>query len=326
MNIISRGFVCKITVYKKRMKKRTEKQIKKNEPIVCITNLCNQKCVFCSRGDFNPADTKIGIEKKINFFKNSICIEGGEPMLSRKVYKWAAYAKKKKVKDIILVTNGFNLEKPHIVKKLLDAGITMFNVHFPSHNEKLFDILTQTKGNFPSRVAAVKNLINIAGPHKVRLTMVVNSVIYKYMEDYAKFIVDNFSDILYIEINMIKVLGYVEERRWLVPRLKVVKSRLLKAFKILEKANMKFLTDGFPLCYLNGFEHKSIDVFKMGHSRDTLYLDEKNLAPSCFKCSLKKLCSGLRTDYSELYGYSELKPSRKNSVPIILKSRNQLRG
>lgn len=246
-------------------------------------------------------------------------------MLSRKVYKWTAYAKEKKVKDIILVTNGFNLEKPELVQKLLDAGITMFNVHLPAHNEKLFNLLTGTKGNFSRRIKAIKNLIRIAGPNRVRLTMVVNSVIYKYMGEYAKFIADNFRDILYIEVNMIKVLGYVKERLWLVPKLKSIKPHLLKMFKTLDKNQIKFLTDGFPLCYLNGFEHMSIDVFKLVHSKSELYLGEKNPAPPCVKCSLRKLCPGLRTDYSNLYGYSELKPSGKNPAPIIRQSRNQLR-
>ncbi len=302
-----------------------KKETNKKEPIICITDLCNQNCLYCSRGNAKPKISKKSIEEKINFFKDSICIEGGEPMLSRKVYKWTAYAKEKKVKDIILVTNGFNLEKPKIVQKLLASGITMFNVHFPAHNEKLFDLLTGTKGNFSRRIEAIKNLMAIAGANRVRLTMVVNSVIYKYMPEYAKFIADNFPDILYIEINMIKVLGYVEERLWLVPKLKVIKPHLLKMFKVLDKNQIKFLTDGFPLCYLNGYEHMSIDVFKLAHSKSALYLGEKNMAPPCAKCSLRKLCPGLRTDYFNLYGYSELKPSIKSPSPIIKGSRNQLR-
>ncbi|MCK5583018.1 MAG: hypothetical protein KAI33_04475, partial [Elusimicrobiales bacterium] len=75
----------------------------------------------------------------------------------------------------------------------------------------------------------------------------------------------------------------------------------------------------------NGYEHMSIDVFKLAHSKSALYLGEKNSAPPCAKCSLKKLCPGLRTDYLGLYGYGELTPSRKSSAPIIKGSRNQLR-
>ena len=124
---------------------------------------------------------------------------------------------------------------------------------------------------------------------------------------------------------MIKVLGHVEKRAWLVPRLKEIKPYLKKALGILKKNNIKFLTDGFPLCYLPDFEYSSIDAFKIRHSGDSLYLGEKKKSKACLKCSLKNLCSGLREDYKELYGDSELEPSKKNPKNIIKKSRHQLK-
>ena len=299
--------------------------MKKNEPIICITSACNQKCVFCSRGGYDPVDTPARIKKLVSEFKDSICVEGGEPALSKNLLKWVAYAKERGTRDIILVTNGTGLEKAAFVEALLNAGVTMFNVQIPAHNGKLFDLLTRTRNNFEKRVAAIKNLIAVAGGDKVRLTFVVNSLTGRFLPQYAAFITANFPGILYIEINMIKVLGHVEKRTWLVPRLAAIKPDLLRAFKVFDKGGVKFLTDGFPLCLTPGYEDRSIDTFKLGHVKGALYLGEKKQCGACAKCTLNNICPGLRTDYLDLHGSAGLKASRKDPDPIIKKAANQLR-
>lgn len=299
--------------------------MKKNEPIICITNACNQQCVFCSRGGYEPADTPGRIKRLIGEFKDSICVEGGEPALAKDLLKWVAYAKARGTRDIILVTNGSGLERTAFVEDLLKAGVTMFNVQIPAHNCKLFDLVTGTRNSFAKRVAAVKNLLAVAGGDRVRLTFVVNSVTGRFLPQYARFIAANFPGILYIEINMIKVLGHVEKRTWLVPRLAAVKPDLLKAFKAFDKSGVKFLTDGFPLCVTPGYEDRAIDTFKLGHVKGALYLGEKKQCGVCGKCSLKGICPGLRADYLELYGPAELRASKKEPGPIIKKAANQLK-
>lgn len=299
--------------------------IKKHEPIICIIGRCNQACIFCSRGGYDPQDSPRRIRRLINSFKDSICVEGGEPALAGDLLDWVGYARGRGTRDIILVTNGSKLENPGFVRELLDAGVTMFNVQVPAHNAKLFDLLTGTKNNFEKRAAAVRNLLAEAGGDRVRLTLVVNSPIGRFLPQYAKFIVRNFPKILYIEINMVKVLGHVEKRTWLVPRLADIKRGLLKAFGILDKGGVKFLTDGFPLCATPGYEDRAIDTFKLAHAKGGLYLGEKKRCAACAKCTLKKICAGLRADYLELYGSAELKPSKKAPGPIVKKAANQLR-
>lgn len=299
--------------------------MKKNEPIICITGACNQKCVFCSRGGYNPVDTPGRIKMLVRNFKDSICVEGGEPALSKDLLKWVAYAKARGTRDIILVTNGTGLEKTAFVEDLLKAGVTMFNVQIPAHNGKLFDLLTGSRNNFEKRVAAIKNLIAVAGGDRVRLTFVVNSLSGKFLPQYAGFIAENFPGILYIEMNMLKVLGHVEKRTWLVPRFSAIKPGLLKAFRLFDKRGVKFLTDGFPLCMTPGYEARSIDTFKLAHVKGALYLGEKKRCAVCAKCTLQKICPGLRADYLELYGSAELRASGKAPGPIIKKAANQLR-
>jgi len=243
-------------------------------------------------------------------------------MLAKNLEKWVAFARTRRVRDIILLTNGFGLGKPAAVGKLLKLGVTMFNVNFPAHNQKLYDLLTCTKGNFKTAVSMIKNLINTTGPDRVRLTLVANTVIAGHMKDYAEFLVGNFPGLFYVEINMVKVLGAVNKNKWLVPRLSDMKPHLLETFSALEQGKVYFITDGFPLCFMEGFEGHSIDTRFM-ISRGRPATRENCHAKPCLTCALKKLCPGPRKDYLRIYGSSELTPSRKDPAAIIETTRRR---
>ena len=151
--------------------------------VVLLNKKCTQRCIFCSRDHRMAEHTPGQIEQIMEQFSDSISFEGGEPTLFGGLLKWVRRAKAKKIKEIILLTNAARFSDIAYIRKLLEAGVTMFNVNLPAHDERIFDALTQTKGGFKRRVEAVKNLIRVAGRDKVRLTLVVNSVMYRYLRD-----------------------------------------------------------------------------------------------------------------------------------------------
>ncbi|HII65733.1 TPA: radical SAM protein [Candidatus Woesearchaeota archaeon] len=284
-----------------------------------ISRVCNQRCVFCSRGaevvQYSPARIRAVIAEH----KDSVCFEGGEPTLAPDVFKWIRHAKKSGVRDIVLVTNGHGLEDPALARRYLAAGVTLFNVNMPAHTEQAYDAVTQTRGNFPRRVAAVKNLIAAAGPKKVRLTFVVNTLMLKSMPAYAAFILREFPGLFYVEINALKLLGNSAARRWLVPPLSAAAPYLQKTFKLLSGGGLNFLTDGFPLCYMKGYEQHSIDAQAMARGETKFSMGEKGNCPPCARCTLAPLCSGPRKDYTALFGWKELRPSKLDPAAVLAK-------
>ena len=242
----------------------------------------------------------------------------GEPTLSRDLEKWVRRARDQGKADIILCTNGVRLSDADYVKRLCESGITLFNVNLPAHEERLFDLLTRTRGQFHARLAALGTLISIAGGKKVRLNLVVNSLNSLVIPLYARFVKETFPEIFYIEFNLIKVLGYVHRRPYLVPRLRDVAPRLSQAMDYMTRVNMKFIADGFPLCVMDGYEYAAIDAVKR-YCGDGLYMEEKAKTSRCAECSLAAICAGPRVDYVQLYGDEELTPSRKDPRPIIAK-------
>lgn len=291
-------------------------------PIVCLTAACNHRCLFCSRSGYLKADKPAKIRRLLSAGPPDVCLEGGEPMLSKDLPRWAAYAKKKGVRDIILVTNGYGLNDREKVLSLLRAGVTMFNVNLPAHTGKLFDLLTQTNGNFAGTVSAVRTLIAAAGPKAVRVTFVISSANYKYLPDYAVFAAKTFPGLFYAEFNLVKDLGAVTGRRWLIPRLSEVEGPLLKACRILSRAGLLFMVEGVPLCRMPGFEAHNIDTRLLVLSGAPSN-PEKAQAGPCAGCSLRGICAGARKDYLELYGDADLKPSKKAPLGIVSATRKK---
>ena len=277
------------------------------EPNIFLTDKCNQQCLFCS----SVGEDRLQNEKEINYCvlnsKDTISIEGGEPTLSRDLSRWVRFAKNKGVKEIILCTNGATFSDKKSVLSLVRDGVTLFNVNFPSHIEKIFNALTQTKGLFKKRLENLGRLFKCAGGERVRFTFVINKLNYLTMRAYAEFIKDRFPGVSYIEFNMIKIKGSVKKRTYLVPRLSEIAPYLRSALKFCADNGVKCLVDGMPVCLIKEFKEASIEAFKLD-AGDYTYMNEKTKPARCKGCALGKICAGPRKDYVDMYGDCELKP------------------
>ena len=284
-------------------------------PNIFLGSACNHDCLFCSEGLEDKTLSDEEIRAVIATKPDTLSIEGGEPTLDRRLPEWVRLARETGVRDIILCTNGVRLRDPDYVRELCEAGVTLFNVNFPAHLEKVFDVVTRRQGQFVGRLEAIRVLINQAGGGRVRLNCVVHRTNFAILEDYVRFVRHQFPEIFYIEFNLVKVLGYVKRRRYLVPRLDEMTPRLLAALALMDLLKMKYICDGFPLCRLPDHEHAAIDAYKL-MTGDSLYMEEKEKSPRCVGCSLGKLCAGPRADYLRIHGDGELSASTRASAPI----------
>ncbi|NNN04455.1 MAG: radical SAM protein [Elusimicrobia bacterium] len=282
------------------------------DPNIYLNTHCNIDCVFCSSVNEYRLTSDDDIRRLILANKHTISFEGGEPTLSKDLPKWVRFAKENGVRETVLCTNAAVFENTDRIEELVTAGLDVFNVNFPAHIDRLYDAITQTRGYFHRRVKAVKNLIETAGGAKVRLHVVVNKFNYKIMPDYARFVREEFPGIFFVEFNIVKVLGYVKQRKFLVPTLTDMEPYLLESWARLRRCGIRFMTDGFPLCATPGFEEDSIDAWKLARL-ERRYINEKAQTPRCTGCTLVELCPGPRRDYVLLHGDGELRPSRKSA-------------
>lgn len=277
--------------------------------VLPIINQCNQNCFFCAAGG---REDNVGLEYVFQVMdreKESVAISGGEPTLSRNLFKIIEYAKEKKLK-IELQTNGVTLSYFELTKKLAKEGVDLFNVNFPSHLEEVTDKITQTKGLLPKRIEGIKNLERVNA--NIRLTHVINSFNYKHLEDFIDYIKNNFKQIEYIQFSFIKIMGSVCGSEWMVPPYNDVQPYLLNALKKCAKYKIKFLIDHIPICYLPGFEDCHADFQKISEGADTYFSrKEKIKLKECRGCRLGEFCYGVRRDYIETFGKKNIVPASR---------------
>jgi len=297
------------------------------EPMISINNICNHRCIFCSR-KIEPPTSPNEAKEIVKKFKHSISIEGGEPLLHKDIIQIVKGVKKEGVREVIIATNGFSLDKKERVKELVNAGVDVFNFNFPSHIKKLYEVLTQSK-DYEKTILAIKNCIEIGGYKRVRITYVINALNYKYISKFADFVKSEFGNVFYVELNMIKVLGKVRKRHYLVPKLTDIHSYIINGFKRFEENNIHFISDGIPLCYMTGFEDRNIDAqVRVWNMNVWIAPNEKSHFKPCNDCVLKQICSGPRKDYVKIYGFSELKTIKDKNVlsDIVKKIKNMKLG
>ncbi len=187
---------------------RKKKEKVNSQTIIFLIEQCNQNCLFCSGSEREKMDNR-EIRREILMTKGAVIFEGGEPTISKNLLNWIKVAKNSGVKEIVLVTNGVLLSSMDFAKKLINSGITLFNISFHSHRKSLYNLITQSDC-YSLAIRGLKNLVWLGAAPKTRLTFVIAKVNYRTMPGYVEWVRKNFPGIFYIAFNYIKVLGKVK--------------------------------------------------------------------------------------------------------------------
>jgi MoaA/NifB/PqqE/SkfB family radical SAM enzyme len=100
-----------------------------------VTDLCNLKCLGCSRQKMTGPKTLDQIKEEVSFLKrwrncDNISIAGGEPLLHPNILEAIAFIRQSGIKPILL-TNGIKLDREMVVA-LKQAGLAGFTIHVDS--------------------------------------------------------------------------------------------------------------------------------------------------------------------------------------------------
>ncbi|HAF96135.1 MAG: hypothetical protein A2X34_09285 [Elusimicrobia bacterium GWC2_51_8] len=283
--------------------------------MLVLSDACNLRCIFCSSQGHGRKQSAQRIRTLIGKGNENLLIgEWEEPTLSPKLPYWISFAKKTGVKNVILRTNGVKLSDKKFAGDVIKSGVDKIHINFPSHLGKLADFLLQRKGAFKKQEQGIKNLIKLSAATKIALVFVITAFNYKTMAQYCQFVSARFPGIKTISFNMICIAGYVNKRKFLIPRMAQIEPHLASAVRFCALHGLRSMVDNVPLCLMNGFEHLSVDLQCNSAEKN---VPEKNKQEVCKSCSLSGLCPGIRLDYAELFGCKELKPSKKSPQLIL---------
>lgn len=265
-----------------------------------INEICNQNCLFCSAQGRGLVFDKKEAREAIKKCQGTLTISGGEPTLSPDLF-WVIELAKKQGLNVELQSNGATLYYKSLAKKLLNKGVDLFNINFPSHIPEIDEAITRTRGFFEKKFKGIKNLQSLEAD--IRLTCIVNAFNYESLVEYVKFIYKFFPGIKIIQFSFIKISQAAQKNNSVLIDYQKAQPNLLKAMAECSKLKIEFIADHIPPCYLGEFKNRHIDLIRDSKNIDSVYSQqEKRLLADCKECSLFKVCKGVRKDYLEYFG------------------------
>jgi MoaA/NifB/PqqE/SkfB family radical SAM enzyme len=287
-------------------------------PEICITNKCNQNCLFCS-ADANSPNCYIK-EDKLENIKNTlrdlrrvsdrIKITGGEPTVRKDFLEIIKHAKKLGFKKIIIESNGQNFSVFSFAQKTVEAGANYFFISFHGPNAKLQDSLTQSVSSFLRTKQGIINLKKLN--QEVNINVVINAKNYKSLP--KMIVLLNKLKVNSITLSFIIVSGKAEQNKKIIPKMTEVLPYLKKA---VSAAVVRIRITHFPFCLLGELNKYNTWIKIQGKTiidnpNFIITIEPKDMhdrkSESCKKCRYDKICFGLREGYVALYGFDELKP------------------
>ncbi len=274
-----------------------------------LTFKCNNNCISCI---LDTRQTKNLGEPFLEQIKEVIdkvpaeevlCFTGGEPTLRKEFFEILSYARKKHPeKFIFVVSNGRKFADENFTKKLASLNLGNFRIGIAlySHKASVHDEIAQAKGSWHEAVQGIKNLLKYG--FNVELRILVERLNYLEMEDFARFIVENFNGLERVVFINLKYTGnaFINRKRIFV--------RYSKAAPFVQKAADILLENGFevklfhfPLCIID----KKYWPLAEGTTKQE---SELTLLEKCEFCVVKDRCPKIWKSYLPLAGTKEFQP------------------
>lgn len=306
----------------------SSKKINKLESLIIFK--CNCNCIMCSVGmminrsseeDYSINKSFSDVVKDINKAKDLgvqiFAISGGEPTLRKDLLDIVKYAKSVGIPEIEIQSNGRMYFYKEYCQELINAGVNIFVISLHSHKSDIHDKMMGVPGTYQQVIQGIKNLNELGQIPKINL--VLSMFNYKYVEDFIKFLINNF------KIQEIRfIMGMVEGNalkapKKIIAKMSSVSPYLCKAISLADKSGIGCYVYNMVPCLMPGFEKYVNDLLNV--SSDTILsgpefeinLDnarkkKKIKIKTCEECKYNNVCYGLWRSYANVFGLSELKP------------------
>lgn len=301
---------------------------KKIFKIVIFTDYkCNNRCPFCMNANkrYLPAKTTETVIEEIYLAKQKgvdyLEIIGGEPTIRPDFLQLIRTAKKVKIKDIAIATNGRMFSNIKFAKDAVKAGLTniIFSIH--GHNARLHESLTQVPGSFKQLLKGLENLRELGFNNINGNTTIVRQNM-KYLKNIGHLYLKLYiRDVEFIFVDPTYGGAYDNFEKY-VPKISVASNYMREMLDLGKKHNAFWKVRYVPLCYFRGYENRISEIYEKNwfytkHWAPDFINEDVSLARAqlsrektsqCNGCKMYDSCEGIWKEYIKRYGDLELKP------------------
>jgi MoaA/NifB/PqqE/SkfB family radical SAM enzyme len=278
---------------------------------------CNQDCHFCWQGRSWPAPPDdlvfTWLEELAASGAKRLMVEGGEPLIWRRLPELIERASRTHGMDVHVNTNAIQLRKPGVAEEYKAAGLKTLMVSLHGADAELSDIMTRAPGTHRHTVEGIHAALD-AG-----LLVFLNCLIEKQnlhdVPNYARFVRDEFvlkhPDNPVLMVNFSQAAPYYEEALFsgAIVAYDEVRPILLEAARTLHEVGVLLEitgTCGFPPCVLNALPE--VLPWRPLDTMDPHSAEAREHPASCDKCAVRQHCIGPRREYLSVHGDRGLVP------------------
>lgn len=222
---------------------------------------CNYRCIFCynvwkNKKEDSSRKKSLTLKQQLEIIDKlakmkifGLIISGGEPLVSKNIFKIIKKAVKEYGIETSIITNG-SLLTEETCQKLKESGLSDMQISLHSYKEKENDLITGTNGSYYKTIKGIKNALKYFSPENINVNMVPTKKTYKQVYETAKFLknlgVINFTVSSYV------YTGNKELDKELAPTKKNFQEIFKQVLKVKKELRMRTFIGGcYPLCALN---------------------------------------------------------------------------
>lgn len=280
---------------------------------------CNAKCDYCTVSDDMRGQnlSTEAIEQAIRRARrdgfSDISFNGGEPTIRKDLPALVRLAKRIGFGTVKIQSNGLMYAYGQYVDTLLEAGANRFNISTMAHTPELYEQITGLPGSLELVTRGIRNLLDRNAT--VILDQIMKSDTFRHLPEIVRY----FNE-LGARRFVLWLVSLTENNREnlesLVP-VPEMKPFIIKCFDMARQGGFEVLSRHIPRCYFPGYEdhvwNVRWDKVRVVTPNDSFDLLESAIstnvhASCCRDCAVFDDCPGLRRDYLERYGESEIKP------------------
>jgi His-Xaa-Ser system radical SAM maturase HxsC len=223
-----------------------------------LTDACDQRCLMCpqppGRHDDHTYEVATELLKLLKPEQvETICITGGEPTTLGEKFIDIMTAIKRKFDhaNVLILTNGKNFSSFQFAREFANIGLSNTTVCVSIHSdiEELNDEIAGAKGSFHKTTQGLYNLARFR--QRVEIRHVISKLNAPRLEQFAHFVYRNFPFAVHTALMGMEMTGFAVtnyDRLWIDPY--EYKHTLVRAVKLLHRANLAVSVYNVPLCLL----------------------------------------------------------------------------
>ncbi|MCG8553256.1 MAG: radical SAM protein, partial [Desulfobacterales bacterium] len=280
---------------------------------------CNRNCVFCAlpqnlRSN-NPATPEIirKLEPAVAVYRPERArIGGGEPTIRKDLFRIMGWLKQNGVPHITVQTNGLRLADPEYLGHLIRAGADKINISLPAYDEAALAGLTGVKGSLALIQRAIQDILGRG--MDLALDILLTKTAVARLDD----MVATLSAMGAGTFNFwfISIEDHIKPRRSrFVPKMSQASEALIRVFNKYE--DLSLLAYYIPFCFfpdhLANVWHPADENAFVVTPEKSFFLEQGRIdrgvkTKRCAGCRYADTCFGIRENYLEVFGDSEIHP------------------